>query len=79
MRDVHLDRLVDAAVAIYAPLPAASPSMVIARLRSAAPQWRRRLKDALERALAAEHGHQPVVESLQCLVSQLLGGANKMS
>jgi uncharacterized protein len=52
MRDVYLDRLVDAAVAIYAPLPAASLSMLIARPRYAAPQWRSRLKDALERARA---------------------------
>jgi uncharacterized protein YcaQ len=52
MRDVYLDRLVDAAVALYAPLPAASLSMVIARLRYAAPQWRSRLKGALERARA---------------------------
>jgi len=52
MRDVYLDRLVDAAVAIYAPLPSASLSTLIARLRYAAPQWRSRLKGALQRARA---------------------------
>jgi uncharacterized protein len=45
-----LDALVDAAVNIYAPLPAASLSYVIRRLRYAAPQWQGELKTAIERA-----------------------------
>ena len=46
----RIDALVDVAVNIYAPLPALSLNFVIARLRYAAPQWRRLLKDALRRA-----------------------------
>jgi uncharacterized protein YcaQ len=45
-----LDALVDTVVAIYAPLPALSLSTVVSRLRYAAPQWRRELRRALERA-----------------------------
>ena len=51
-RAERIDGLVDVVVGIYAPLPLASLSMVIARLRYAAPQWRGALKDALVRARA---------------------------
>ena len=46
----RLDALVDAVVRIYAPLPAASLSYFVRRLRFAAPQWRGELKSALQRA-----------------------------
>ena len=46
----RVDALVDTVVNIYAPLPASSLSNVVARLRYAAPQWRKLLKDALARA-----------------------------
>jgi uncharacterized protein YcaQ len=49
-RNAHLDGLVDVVVAKYAPLPAASLSYVIRRLRYAAPQWTRQLDAALQRA-----------------------------
>jgi uncharacterized protein YcaQ len=47
---VRLDALVDVAVRKYAPLPGASLSSLVGRLRYAAPQWRRELKAALQRA-----------------------------
>ena len=46
----RIDALVDVAVRQYAPLPALSLSNLIGRLRYAAPQWRRELKAALDRA-----------------------------
>jgi uncharacterized protein YcaQ len=49
-RQARIDALVDVAARIYAPLPWASLSYVIRRLRYAAPQWHVDLKDALERA-----------------------------
>lgn len=49
-RDARLDRLIDVAVRKYAPLPAASLSSLVGRLRYGVPQWRRQLKPALERA-----------------------------
>src|SRR5262245_15632123 len=49
-RTARLDALVDVVVRKYAPLPVSSLSMVIARLRYAAPQWRLDLKPALKRA-----------------------------
>jgi uncharacterized protein YcaQ len=49
-RRARLDALVDAVVRTYAPLPAASLSFVVGRLRYAAPQWRGELQSALERA-----------------------------
>jgi uncharacterized protein YcaQ len=49
-RDARLDRLIDVAVGKYAPLPGASLSSLVGRLRFAVPQWRRELKPALERA-----------------------------
>jgi len=50
MRRTHLDELVDVVVAKYAPLPAASLSDVVRRLRYAAPQWTGQLDSALTRA-----------------------------
>ena len=49
-RDAHLDALIDVVVAKYAPLPAASLSYVVRRLRYAAPQWQGQLGRALARA-----------------------------
>jgi uncharacterized protein YcaQ len=46
----RIDALVDAAVRIYAPLPARSLAVVVRRLRFAVPQWHGELKSALERA-----------------------------
>jgi len=49
-RDAALDGLVDTVVGLYAPLPRASLSFVVRRLRYAAPQWRNSLPAALRRA-----------------------------
>ncbi|MGH9309149.1 MAG: DNA glycosylase AlkZ-like family protein [Vicinamibacterales bacterium] len=49
-RRARLDALVDAAVSKYAPLPAASLSFVLRRLRYAAPQWRTDIAGAIDRA-----------------------------
>jgi uncharacterized protein len=46
----HIDAIVDIVVRKYAPLPAASLSYVVARLRYAVPQWRSELPSALQRA-----------------------------
>jgi uncharacterized protein YcaQ len=46
----RVDALVDAAVRLYAPLPAPSLSFVVGRLRYGVPQWRRDLAPALRRA-----------------------------
>ena len=51
-RDRCIDAIVDVAVRKYAPLPAASLSYVIARLRYAAPQWHGELRRAQQRARA---------------------------
>jgi uncharacterized protein len=48
-RRVRLDRLIDIAVGLYAPLPARSLSTLVRGLRSAVPQWRGHLGDALAR------------------------------
>jgi len=45
-----IDTLVDVAIGIYAPLPSASLSIVVNRLRFAVPQWHNELKSALQRA-----------------------------
>jgi uncharacterized protein YcaQ len=45
----RLDALVDVVVNLYAPLPAASLSYVVRRLRYAAPQWSGELTSALQR------------------------------
>jgi uncharacterized protein YcaQ len=49
-RRLHLDALVDVVVAKYAPLPAASLSNVVRRLRYAVPQWTGQIDSALSRA-----------------------------
>jgi len=49
-RHTRLDAVVDAAVRIYAPLPAACLADLVRRLRFAVPQWHGELKGALERA-----------------------------
>jgi uncharacterized protein YcaQ len=49
-RRARIDRLVDVAVRIYAPLPAASLSFFVRRLRFAVPQWHGELTSALARA-----------------------------
>jgi uncharacterized protein YcaQ len=46
----RIDLLVDVVVRIYAPLPAASLSDYVRRLRFAVPQWHGELKSALQRA-----------------------------
>ena len=49
-RHARIDALVDVAVRLYAPMPAARLSYVVSRLRFATPQWRGELKTALRRA-----------------------------
>jgi len=49
-RRAHLDALVDVVVGTYAPLPAASLSSLVRRLRYAVPQWNGELERALARA-----------------------------
>lgn len=49
-RRSHIDAIVDVVVRKYAPLPGASLSYVINRLRYAVPQWPGELKSALQRA-----------------------------
>jgi hypothetical protein len=49
-RRESLDRLVDVAVRLYAPLPASRLSVVVRRLRYAAPQWQKEIDGALKRA-----------------------------
>jgi uncharacterized protein YcaQ len=49
-RRARIDGLVDVAVGKYAPLPAASLSTVVRRLRYAVPQWTNELVRALQRA-----------------------------
>jgi uncharacterized protein len=46
----RIDRLVDVIVRIYAPLPAASLSSLVRRLRFAVPQWHDKLRSALHSA-----------------------------
>ena len=46
----RIDALVDVVVNIYAPLPAASLSYYVRRLRYAVPQWEKEMSAALERA-----------------------------
>jgi uncharacterized protein YcaQ len=48
----RVDALVDVAVRTYAPLPSATLSWLVNRLRYAVPQWQRHLKTALVRAKA---------------------------
>jgi len=49
-RRAHLDALVDLIVSTYAPLPAASLSNLVRRLRYAVPQWAGELERTLQRA-----------------------------
>ena len=49
-RRARIDMLVDVAVRIYAPLPAACLSDLVRRLRFAVPQWHGDLKSTFERA-----------------------------
>jgi uncharacterized protein YcaQ len=49
-RRKRIDALVDVAVRIYAPMPAACLSDLVRRLRFAVPQWHGELKSAFERA-----------------------------
>jgi len=49
-RRARLDALVDLVINIYAPLPAASLSQTVRRLRYAVPQWSNALSGALQRA-----------------------------
>jgi uncharacterized protein YcaQ len=49
-RRAAVDALVDVVVRSYAPLPAASLSRLVGRLRSAVPQWAGELEGGLERA-----------------------------
>ncbi len=49
-RRLHLDGLVDTVVGLYAPVPAASLSYIISRLRYATPHWRPEIRLAFERA-----------------------------
>lgn len=49
-RHARIDALVDVAIRIYAPLPAACLSHLVRRLRFAVPQWQQELKSALQRA-----------------------------
>ncbi len=51
-RRARLDALVDAVVALYAPLPASSLSTTVRRLRFAVPQWDGEIDGALRRARA---------------------------
>ena len=51
-RRARVDALVDVAVNIYAPLPGASLSYYVRRLRYAVPQWQREISGALRRARA---------------------------
>jgi uncharacterized protein len=58
-RRARLDRLIDVAVGLYAPLPARSLAILVRGLRSAVPQWRGHLGDALART-KARLGHARV-------------------
>jgi uncharacterized protein YcaQ len=49
-RRAHIDALVDAVVSLYAPVPAASLSYIVRRLRYAAPHWQGEMAKALQRA-----------------------------
>jgi uncharacterized protein YcaQ len=49
-RRAHLDALVDTVVSLYAPVPAASLSYIVRRLRYATPHWQAAIGSALQRA-----------------------------
>jgi uncharacterized protein YcaQ len=71
-RRVRLDRLVDAVLSLYAPVPAASLTFIVRRLRYATPHWHAEITSALQRARkrlahAEIDGHQwfwPAEESM---------------
>jgi uncharacterized protein YcaQ len=50
-RQARIDAIVDLVVRTYAPLPAASLSYVVSRLRYAVPQWHGELRRALQHAM----------------------------
>jgi uncharacterized protein YcaQ len=50
LRRARIDTLIDVALRIYAPLPGASLSVLVRRLRFATPQWQGELTSALQRA-----------------------------
>src|SRR5215831_5915202 len=50
LREAKLDRLADAALRIYAPLPLGSLRFLLRRLRFAAPQWEERITAVIQRA-----------------------------
>jgi uncharacterized protein len=49
-RRAYLDQLVAALVRLYAPVPAASLSFIVGRLRYATPHWHAEIKGAIQRA-----------------------------
>ncbi len=49
-RHARVDALIDVAVGKYAPVPLPTLAWLVSRLRLAVPQWRRELKQALDRA-----------------------------
>ncbi len=51
-RRAHLDALVDTVVSLYAPVPSASLSFIVRRLRYAAPHWQGEITKAMQRAKA---------------------------
>ena len=59
-RRAQLDALVDVVVRKYAPLPAASLSYLVSRLRYAVPQWHGELSAALQRAQGSASSHARV-------------------
>jgi len=62
-RRERMDQLVDVAVRIYAPLPSASLSFLLRRLRYAAPQWLEELKGAVQRAKERlSHAHVDCID-----------------
>jgi uncharacterized protein len=63
LEQASLDALIDLAVRKYAPLPAASLSSLVSRLRYAGPQWKSELKAGLARAKQRlSHAHAAGVE-----------------
>lgn len=58
-RAARIDALVDVVVNLYAPLPGASLSLYVRRLRYAAPQWEKEITAALQRA-RERLAHAPV-------------------
>jgi uncharacterized protein YcaQ len=62
-RHSRIDALIDVAVRIYAPMPAARLGYIVSRIRIGAPQWRGELKSALLRAKQRlAHAHLDGIE-----------------